>query len=150
MNIKSSIDKEIAIVGMGYVGLTLGVALAEVGIKVVGLEVRSDIVKLTNSGIPHFKEKGLDIALRRLVEDGSIYASESTKDIANSTAFFITVGTPLNEKGEINLENIRKASHQVAAVMPENSIIIFRSTMKVGTARNVVKPIIESYGKNFN
>ena len=149
MNIESSIDNEIAIIGMGYVGLTLGVALAEVGIKVVGLEVSPDIVKLTNSGIPHFKEKGLDIALSRLVDNGSLYATQSTKDIANSTAFFITVGTPLNEKGEIDLENIKKASHQVAAVMPEKSIIIFRSTMKVGTARKVVKPIIESYGKKF-
>ena len=149
MNIGSSLENEIAIIGLGYVGLTLGVALAEVGIKVVGLEVRSDIVSLTNRGFPHFKERGLDVALNRLVKDGSLVATEDIKDIANATAFFITVGTPLNGKGEIDLENIRNASHQVATVMPENSIIIFRSTMKVGTARNVVKPIIESYGKKF-
>ena len=149
MNIESSLDNEVAIIGLGYVGLTLGVALADVGIKVVGLEVRSDIVSLTNSGIPHFKEKGLSVALSRLVGTGLMCATEDTKDIANATAFFITVGTPLNGKGEIDLQSIKNASHQVASVMPENSIIIFRSTMKVGTARNIVKPIIESYRKKF-
>ncbi len=142
-------DSHIAVVGLGYVGLTLGVALAETGLKVTGLEVRSDIVKLTNKGIPHFQERGLQQSLERLVNQGLISATEDTEKIKTASVFFITVGTPLNDQGEINLGSIKNASHQVAKVMPKNALIIYRSTMQVGTARNIVKPIIESYGKKY-
>ena len=150
MNINdASLDQEVAIIGFGYVGLTLGVALANSGLKVTGLEINSAIVESTNKGIPHFKERGLDVVLRRVVDDGMLLATESIKDLSKSTVFFITVGTPLNSDGEINLESIKNASHQVAKIMPEDSLVIYRSTMQVGTARNIVKPILESYGKSF-
>ena len=142
-------DSHIAVVGMGYVGLTLGVALAETGLKVTGLEVRSDIVELTNNGIPHFQEKGLQQSLERLVAQGLVSATEDTEDIKTASVFFITVGTPLSDDGKVNLESIKNASHQVAKIMPENALIIYRSTMQIGTARNIVKPIIESYGKKY-
>ena len=90
------------------------VALANSGLKVTGLEINSAIVESTNKGIPHFKERGLDVVLRRVVDDGMLLATESIKDLNKSTVFFITVGTPLNSDGEINLESIKNASHQVA------------------------------------
>ena len=108
MNINdASLDQEVAIIGFGYVGLTLGVALANSGLKVTGLEINSAIVESTNKGIPHFKERGLDVVLRRVVDDGMLLATESIKDLSKSTVFFITVGTPLNSDGEINLESIK-------------------------------------------
>tara|TARA_Y100000022_G_C13242047_1_gene372893 strand:+ start:464 stop:1813 length:1350 start_codon:yes stop_codon:yes gene_type:complete len=150
MNISdASLDQEVAIIGFGYVGLTLGVALANSGLKVTGLEINSEIVESTNKGIPHFKERGLDVVLRRVVDDGMLLATENSKDLSKSTVFFITVGTPLNSEGEINLESIKNASHQVAKIMPDDSLVIYRSTMQVGTARDIVKPILESYGKSF-
>ena len=97
-------DSHFAVVGLGYVGLTLGVALAETGLKVTGREVRSDIVKLTNKGIPHFQERGLQQSLERLVNQGLISATEDTEKIKTASVFFITVGTPLNDQGEINLD----------------------------------------------
>ena len=146
---KKNLDQEVAIVGFGYVGLTLGVALADSGLKVTGLEINPDIVKSTNKAVPHFKERGLDIVLKRVVDDGLLSATENPEDLRKASVFFITVGTPINSDGEINLESIENASHQVANIMPEDSLIIYRSTMQVGTARNIVKPILESYGKSF-
>ena len=47
-------DTRIAVIGLGYVGLTLATALAETGLKVVGVEKRNDVVVQTNLEIPHF------------------------------------------------------------------------------------------------
>ena len=72
-----------------------------------GLEINSEIVESTNKGIPHFKERGLDVVLRRVVDDGMLLATENSKDLSKPTVFFITVGTPLNSEGEINLEILK-------------------------------------------
>ena len=142
-------DTDIAVIGLGYVGLTLSIALAEAGLKVTGFEKNKAIVKMTNQGIPHFKEKGIEVSLRRQVDQKFLVASNDLSSLKKSTVFFITVGTPLNEAGEINLESVILAAHQVGKIMPENALIIFRSTMKVGVTRFVIKPIFESYKKEF-
>lgn len=145
-----NIDSDIAIIGLGYVGLTLSIALAETGLKVIGFEKSKTIVDLTNKGLPHFKEKGIDISLKRQIDQGFMSATSDLKTLSGSTVFFVTVGTPLGKGGEINLESVILASHQVGEVMPEGALIIFRSTMKVGVTRTIVKPILESYCKDFS
>ena len=147
MNIKN--DTDIAVIGLGYVGLTLSIALAEAGLKVTGFEKNKFIVDMTNQGIPHFKEKGIEISLRRQVDQKLLFASNDLGSLKKSTVFFITVGTPLNEAGEVNLESVISASHQVGKIMPKNALIIFRSTMKIGVTRFIIKPVFESYKKEF-
>lgn len=147
MNIEQDID--IAVIGLGYVGLTLSIALAEAGLKVTGFEKNKVIVDMTNQGVPHFKEKGIEVSLRRQVDQKFLFASNDLASLKKSTVFFITVGTPLNEAGEINLKSVILAAHQVGKIMPKNALIIFRSTMKVGVTRFIIKPIFESYNKEF-
>lgn len=67
---------EVGITGLGYVGLTLATALAEVGQRVVGLEKRADVVDMTNAGKPHFAENGLASALQRVTADGRLVARQ--------------------------------------------------------------------------
>jgi len=67
-------QNSIAIVGLGYVGLTLAVALARAGHQVYGIEVRGDVVDLTNEGKAHFSETGLEEALGSVVRSGRFKA----------------------------------------------------------------------------
>ena len=141
----------IVVVGLGYVGLTLGVALAQRGFKVTGLEKRREVVEMTNAGDPHFSETGLAKALSNVLASGNFIACEELDPELSADAYIITVGTPLVAgTTQPRLDMIEQASRQVASHMREGACVILRSTVKLGTARNVVRPILAESGKAFH
>ena len=64
--------------------------------------------------------------------------------------FVITVGTPLDKEGTINLDMISNVAHDIARNMGEDSLIILRSTVKIGTSKHIVAPILEKSGVAFD
>lgn len=145
-----SYDNKVAVVGLGYVGLTLATVLAEVGFQVIGVEKRPEVVNATNSGEPHFSETGLSGAIRRVVRSGALTARTSFAQSDQCLVYIITVGTPLDPNGLARLDMIENASRQVADVMPDGALVILRSTVKIGTTRTVVMPILAESGKQFH
>ena len=143
-------EYDIGIVGLGYVGLTLATVLADVGYSVIGVEKRSHLVDLTNGGIPHFSEAGLSDALRRVTATGRLVATEEFGPDITCGTYIITVGTPLSETGDVRLDMIEAATQQVAGNMPDDALVILRSTVKVETTRKVVAPILARTGKRFH
>jgi UDP-N-acetyl-D-mannosaminuronic acid dehydrogenase len=141
---------DIGVIGLGYVGLTLATVLAEAGNKVIGVEKRSEVVDQTNAGIPHFSETGLPEALSRVVRSGSLVAADRLSGEAVCDTYIITVGTPLSGDGIVRTDMIEAASREVAANMREGALVILRSTVKVGTTRDVVSPILAASGKCFD
>jgi len=139
----------IAVIGLGYVGLTLATVMGEVGFSVVGVEKRKDVVDKTNSGVPHFSETGLGGALRRVTSSGNLKAVTEINEEKPCDVYVITVGTPLNAEGLARLDMIESAVNQVVDHMPDGALIILRSTVKIGTTRNIVSPILEKSGKRF-
>jgi UDP-N-acetyl-D-mannosaminuronic acid dehydrogenase len=116
---------------------------------VVGVEKRKDVVDKTNSGAPHFSETGLEGALRRVISSGNLKAVTEINEEKPCDVYVITVGTPLNAEGLARLDMIESAVNQVVDHMPDGALIILRSTVKIGTTRNVIAPILEKSGKRF-
>lgn len=141
---------DVAVIGLGYVGLTLATVLAEAGYKVIGVEKRSEVVDQTNTGIPHFSETGLQEALSRVVRSGSLVAVERLGPEAVCDTYIVTVGTPLSSDGIVRTDMIEAASREVAASMRDGALVVLRSTVKVGTTRDVVSPILAASGKRFD
>ena len=141
---------DVEIVGLGYVGLTLATIMAEVGLRVLGIEKRSDVVTLTNAGKPHFSESGLSEAMSRVVESGHLRAREHFDSNASCDTYIITVGTPLAADGVARVDMIEAAARDIAANMRDGALVILRSTVKVGTTRDVVAPILAASGKKFD
>ena len=140
---------DVGIVGLGYVGLTLATVMAEVGFRVIGVERRSDVVDLTNAGKPHFTETGLENALGRVIRSGGLLARDSFLEDVTCDVYIITVGTPLSDTGVARLDMIEAATREVAANMADGALVILRSTVKIGTTRDVVMPILQASGKQF-
>jgi UDP-N-acetyl-D-mannosaminuronic acid dehydrogenase len=135
---------------LGYVGLTLGVALARRGVKVFGIEKRPAIVDLTNRGIPHFSESGLDVALSSVVDAGLLIASETTEGVPPCHYYILTVGTPLRAGSyEPRLDMIEEATRQVADHFEDGATVILRSTVRIGTTRQIVDPVLRDSGKKY-
>ena len=136
--------------GLGYVGLTLGVALARRGVRVFGVERRPEVVKLANEGVPHFSEQGLNSALDSVLREELFSAAVSLDDAPSCDYYIITVGTPLHPDTHLpRLDLIEAATREVAAHFDAGATIILRSTVQVGTTLEVVRPILESTGKKF-
>lgn len=140
---------DVGVIGLGFVGLTLATVLAEVGYRVLGVEKRPEVVDLTNQGVPHFSESGLPQALSRVITSQQFTARQSlTPDVVCGT-YIITVGTPLGPDGLARLDMIEAATSEVAANLTDDALVILRSTVKVGTTRNVVQPILARTGRRF-
>lgn len=141
---------DIGIVGLGYVGLTLATVLAETGHTVIGVEKRPEIVERTNRGIPHFSETGLGDALARVIQSDKLVARQQFPDDAVCDTYIITVGTPLSSVGLVRVDMIEAATAEVAANMQDGALVVLRSTVKVGTTRHTVSPILAASGKRFD
>lgn len=105
---------DVGIVGLGYVGLTLATALADTGLRVLGVERRQEIVAKTNDGVPHFREVGLDYMLGSVTRKGLLDAATSFDPNVTCDTYILTVGTPLSENGEARLDFIEAASREIA------------------------------------
>lgn len=140
---------DVGVVGLGYVGLTLATALADSGLRVLGIEKRSDVVEQVRAGRPSFQEVGLDRILSTVVERGNLAVEQEFAPGQACDVYIITVGTPLDRHGVARLDMIENATRQVAESMQDGALVILRSTVKIGTTRNVVAPILEASGKKF-
>lgn len=141
---------DVGIVGLGYVGLTLATVLAEAGNSVIGIEKRKDLVDLTNEGVPHFTETGLPDALAGVTKSGKLVAAERFDESFSCSTYIITVGTPLAPDGVARVDMIEAAARDIAANMRDGALVILRSTVKIGTTRDVVAPILAASGKKFD
>jgi len=134
---------------MGYVGLTLAVTMSELGFKVLGVEVREEVLTLLQSGEPHFYEPGLGLRLRRGVHTGRLQFARRINDTWQGSVFVITVGTPLDTHGKSRLDMIERVASDVEDHMSSGSLVILRSTVKIGTTNEIVAPILGRGGEIF-
>jgi len=142
--------QKICVIGMGFVGLTLSVVLAECGHEVLGIEINMNTVDRLNSGSAHFFEKGLNSRLSKVISNKTLKISGDISECRDCRFFIITVGTPLDTEGSPRSDMVERAAKQVASVMKDESVVILRSTVKLGTTRHNVLPILEETGKKFH
>src|SRR6056297_2514528 len=145
---------DICIIGTGYVGLVGGVCLADFGNKVVNVDIdEKKIHKLQNNNIPIY-EPGLDVIFNRNVKDNRInFTTDINKAISKSKVIFISVGTPEDGSGKADLQHVKKVAHTIGKNMNEYKVIVDKSTVPVGTGRQVEKIIneeLEKRNKNFD
>lgn len=138
----------ICVIGTGYVGLVVGTSLAETGNKVVCVDKdQSKIEKLKNNVIPIY-EPGLEELVRRNQKENRLFFTTSLKEIIpNSDIIYIAVGTPEKEDGTVDLSYVLAVAEEIGATMrDEYKIIVNKSTVPMGTAREI-KKIIENKTK---
>lgn len=142
-------DHTVCIVGLGYVGLTLAVAMADTGFRVHGLEKRQDVLDSLALGQPHFWEPRLKEKLARVSARGRFTFSNEPPAELEASVYIITVGTPLDAAGAARLDMAEDATRQVLAHMRDDALVVLRSTVKLGTARGIVKRLLDESGKRY-
>ena len=138
----------VCVVGTGHIGLPLAAVLAEAGFEVTGYDTNDDFVSRVNTtGAADFREDGLDELLAKHLRKGLTLTSTPP---AGQDVYIITVGTPL-EAGDQrpNLDRIRVAVQRLAVGFGPNPLVILRSTVSIGTTRNIVLPEILRHTQRF-
>lgn len=134
--------RHIVVVGLGYVGLTLGLRLAELGFRVTGVDIDASRIAMLSRGESYVHELGLPELLREQLDDGFALTTEVPPD---GDVFVVTVGTPVASDGARTpkLEALREATRRVGAQLSPNALIILRSTVPLGATREIVAPLLE-------
>lgn len=137
--------KKIAIMGMGYVGLTLAVVLAKHNFCIYGIEINTSVIEQLKAGKPHFQEKGLKALLKQQMIKGNLKLNEKLPD-EDMDAYIISVGTPLNKETKApNIDYIQNVLTDVGKHMKKGALIILRSTVPVGLSKSQAIPLLEQF-----
>jgi UDP-N-acetyl-D-glucosamine dehydrogenase len=134
---------KVAIIGQGYVGLTISVFAAKY-FDVLGFDSNQDVVNRLNQGISHIE--GVESSqLEKITKSGRYRATTQGRDIQGSDIVVIAVPTPLSPGRKPDLSFIDAACKTIGQSLSHSALVINESTSFPGTLRNIIKPAIEKY-----
>lgn len=143
-------NEKTLIVGLGYVGLTLALALANKGKKIWGYDKDNKILNLLKSKKSHVYEKDINKILRKNLNKNFFLTEKIESDF---NTIIVTVGTPVSNK-KANLTFIKEVTNKIAKIIKNKPQIIYRSTLPIGTCNKIIIPIFKKYklnpGKHFD
>ncbi len=134
---------KVAIIGQGYVGLTISAFAAEF-FEVVGFDSNQKVVQQLNSGISHIEGVESSV-LTKWIKDGRYSATTFGSDIRDCEIVVIAVPTPLTADRKPDLTYIEEACKTIGMNLNKKALVINESTSFPGTLRNFIKPLIEKY-----
>ena len=145
---------KVTVIGTGYVGLVSGACLADVGHRVLCLDVYPEKIKTLQSGGIPIHEPGLQEVVKRNVEAGRLsFTTDIAKAAQHGVLQFIAVGTPPDEDGSADLQYVLAAARNIALHMDGYKVIVDKSTVPVGTAdkvRETLKATLLERRADFN
>jgi UDPglucose 6-dehydrogenase len=132
----------LTVTGIGYLGLTHAVCLADLGHEVLAIDVDQDKVVKAAGGDAPFFEPGLEPLLRKNLDAGRLHFTTSYAEVAEfGNVHFICVGTPGAADGTADLTQVYAAADALASHLASRCLIVGKSTVPVGTARKVMERI---------
>lgn len=134
---------KIGVVGTGYVGLVSGTCFAEFGIEVICVDNNAAKIEALHKGKIPIYEPGLEDMVVKQVGQGRLSFTTDLKEaVKGADAVFIAVGTPPRaEDGEADLTYVYEAAKEIAHCLDGYTVVVTKSTVPVGTAREIEKII---------
>ena len=140
----------VSYVGTGYVGLVSGAVSAEMGNKVICVDVPEKVKFLKSGGIPIY-EPGLEEIVKREASSGNLEFSDSIPyAVKNSDIVFITVGTPSNNDGSVDLRYVFSAAEEIGKAIDNYKLVVVKSTVPPGTTAKIEEIIKRLTSNEFD
>jgi UDPglucose 6-dehydrogenase len=132
----------LAVVGIGYLGLTHAVCMADLGHEVIGLDADAAKVAGAADGVAPFFEPGLEPLLRKNLDAGRLTFTTSYAEAgAFADVHFLCVGTPQAPDGSADVSHVHAAADALAPHLAGPCLVVGKSTVPVGTARSLLARI---------
>lgn len=131
----------IAMIGTGYVGLVSGACFSEFGHEVTCVDLNADKIERLRQGEIPIYEPGLDTLVRgNAAGDRLFFTTDLAEAVSSADAVFIAVGTPSRRgDGHADLTFVYDAAKQIAEALDDYTVIVTKSTVPVGTSREVAR-----------
>ncbi len=144
--------KKIAVIGTGYVGLVTGVGLSDFGHYVTCVDIDETKIKKLNKGKLTIYEPGLEEYFKRNLESGRLkFSNDVGEAVEDAEVVFIAVGTPPTDDGDVDLSFLFHAVEEIAKNLKGYKVIVTKSTVPVGTNREIERRIREiAQSDNFD
>ena len=141
----------VAVVGIGRIGLPLAATIASKGHHVFGCDVNAALVDRVNrADNPIPDEAGLDAMLKQVVEAGTFEATtETARAVSESQVVLFAVRVDIDESGRADLRYLFAAAEEAAKGLQPGALCIFDTTLPVGTTRRELAPRLEASGKKL-
>jgi len=145
MENKKGINKlKIAVLGLGFVGLTTALGFADKGFDVVGYDIDLERIKKIKEGVVPFLEPGLDSAIKRTLGEQFRVASSAANAAEHADCIFFCVGTPCGFEGKVDVKFLLSAIDSIISTVRADCVFVIKSTIPPGTTTNVVMPHVRS------
>ena len=132
----------VAVIGQGYVGLTITQGALLAGHQVIGIDKSAAVISGLKSGKSHI-EGIADSVIANGVSSGALQVSDAYAPVSEADVIVIAVPTPLDEKGSADLSLLISAAKSLGEVLKSPKLIINESTSYPGTLREVINPLID-------
>lgn len=135
----------VAVVGLGKIGLPLAAQFAHSGLEVIGCDISPEVVATVNAGRSHVKEEpGLEELVAEGVEQGRLSATTDTAGaVSRCNVVVIIVPLMVDEERNIDYRAIDLATRAVAEGLQRDTLVIYETTLPVGTTRTRLGPMLE-------
>lgn len=141
----------IVMVGTGYVGLVTGTCLSDSGNDVTCVDINADKIAMLNRGEMPIYEPGLQELVTRNVKAGRLrFTTHLAEAVARTQLVFLAVGTPQAEDGRADLSALWSVVDELAHHLPPQAIVVIKSTVPVGTNRQVYQRLKEKTGREVD
>jgi len=136
------VNRDVAVIGAGYVGVPLAHTFADAGYSVVLVDVLPHVVDAINRGESHIEDVSSEL-LRPLVESGRLAATTDYDAVRDADAILIALPTPLSRQREPDLSIVEGAVRELGSRLRKGHVVILESTTYPGTTREIVQPLLE-------
>ena len=140
---------KVSMIGTGYVGLVSGTCFSELGHSVTCIDIDPKKIDLLEKGESPIYEPGLSDLLIRNIKSKRLFFSSTFESVQDADLVFLCVGTPTREDGSADLTYIYSAAKMVAQNIKEDSTVVIKSTVPVGTFKTVREIIQSETNKKF-
>jgi UDP-N-acetyl-D-glucosamine dehydrogenase len=138
-------EAKVGVVGLGYVGLPLGMAFAEAGFPVTGLDIDARKIEKITAGESYIKHIPSE-PIRTLTQSGKLSATSDFSKAAELDCILICVPTPLTASREPDMSYIVKTGESLAPYVRPGQLYVLESTTYPGTTDEVLRPLLERGG----
>lgn len=133
---------EVAVIGLGYVGLPLAVEKAKAGYKTVGFDIQESKVKMVNEGHNYIGDV-VNAELEDLVKKGLLSATTDFSIVKDADFIAICVPTPLDKYQQPDISYVKSSTIDISKHLKKGSIVVLESTTYPGTTEELILPILE-------
>ena len=130
-------NEKIAVIGLGYVGLPVAMALADKYEGVIGFDINASRVEALRSG----RDSTREVTPERL-EQTSLSITSRLEDLGDRTVFIVAVPTPIDKNRQPDLRPLISASRTVGQVLKPGAVVVYESTVFPGVTEEICGPVL--------